>query len=107
MALAVVFVAASPLVSSAAQLERTIVRDHGFGCIDPDYFRKLVEYEAHGSADQFVKNLSEDLMAGECTLFTRGEKVYVADTATVSGGLIQVRHAGDTREYWTDSDAIH
>jgi hypothetical protein len=38
-------------------------------------------------------------------MFKNGEVVYITDTAIFSG-IIKVRRKGETKEYWTNTEAV-
>ena len=88
-----------PAVAEAG--EHAISGDQYIGCVDRDYFEKLSEF----ATQQDTEALTAGLLAGTCTIFERGERVYLSDTAIFSG-LVQVRRAGEVAEYWTNTEAI-
>jgi len=84
---------------------RQIVDDHRFGCTDPDYFGKIIQYAVQKDQEAFARALSDGMSTGLCTLFTRGETVYLTDSRVFSG-LVRVRRRGETAEYWTNTEAV-
>ena len=85
--------------------EKLISGDQWFGCTDRKYFDKLVGYAVQKDNEAFTKALSAGLLIGTCTIFKTGEVVYIADTAILSG-IIKVRRKGETKEYWTNMEAV-
>lgn len=93
----------SPSVSTGQ--DQRISGDHWFGCIDREYFDKLVRYAVQDDEEAFTKALTVGLVSGVCTAFENGEVVYISDTAIFSG-VIKVRRKGETTEYWTNMEAV-
>ena len=85
--------------------ERRISGDHWFGCTDREYFDKLNDYVAQKDAQAFRKALAAGVLTGICTLFKKGEVVYVTD-ATIFSGLVKVRRKGQLQEFWTYIEAV-
>ena len=85
--------------------EKKISGDNWFGSTDRNYFDKLVEYAVQKDNEAFKKALSAGILMGTCTTFKNGEVVFIADTAILSG-LVKVRRKGETREYWTNIEAV-
>lgn len=90
---------------SASALEKTITQDKNIGCQSKDYYQKLVGYAVDKDMDAFTQGLTAGVLSGQCVMFERGEKVYVADTAVFSG-MIKLRKKGSTTEYWTVMEAV-
>ncbi len=91
--------------ASAAQ-EREVVRDNHFGCRDREYFDKLHRFVVQGDKDAFTIGLGAGIAAGQCTMFQRGELLFLSDTAVFSG-LLKVRRRGEMVDYWMLSEATH
>lgn len=85
--------------------EQTISSDNYFGCTSKDYFEKIASYAADKDLEAFKKALLAGLLDGTCTMFKRGETVYLEDTSIFSG-LVKVRRRGETLEYWTAMEAV-
>ena len=88
-----------------AQSVRRISGDHWFGCTSKEEFNKIWEYAANNDEQSFNKAWTDGIRAGTITEFKNGEEVYIADTAIFSG-LIKVRRKGETKEYWTNLEAV-
>ena len=77
-----------------------------FGCASREYLNKLVGYIVQQDKAAFVKGLSAGVAVGQCTMFTSGEEVFIADTAIFSG-LVKVRRKGEVAEYWTAIESVN
>lgn len=84
---------------------RRIADHHYFGCQSEDFFGKLISYIVDGDREAFRDALAAAVLLGECTLFEKGETVYVVDTRIFSG-RVKVRRRGETLEYWSVSEAV-
>lgn len=97
----------SPPVSS--QAERTDAKRISgvdwIGCRDRAYHDRLVSYSVQKDLEAFRRALAAGIMSGMCVEFTPNERVFVTDTAIFSG-LVRVRREGETREYWTNLEAL-
>jgi len=71
-----------------------------YGCTSKKYYRKLSSYIVDSDMVAFQKALITGIAAGICTMFKKGEKVYIVDSAYFSG-MAKVRRPGKTIEYWT------
>jgi len=100
--LAFLLILASPL---AAQSSRRVADDHRFGCKSEDYMHKLIGYAVDKDLEAFKQGLATGLLLGECTLFKKGEEVFVVDTKIFSG-LVKVRRKGKIEEYWTNTETL-
>lgn len=85
--------------------ESRIDGDNWFGCQSRDYFEKVVGFAVQKDNEAFGKALAAGILQGNCTRFTAGETVFLADTAIFSG-LVKVRRKGETSEYWTNLEAV-
>ena len=88
-----------------AQSVRRISGDHWFGCTSKEEFNKIFEYAADKDEQAFSKAWAAGIRAGTITEFKNGEEVYIVDTSVFSG-LIKVRRKGETKEYWTNLEAV-
>ena len=79
--------------------------DGWFGCADQDAFKKLTQFAVQKDTEAFKSGLGAGILAGHCTMFKNGDEVYVSDTAVFSG-LTKVRTKGETREFWTNLEAL-
>ena len=93
----------SPAVTAGQ--DKQIAGEHRFGCTDREYFDKLVSYAVQKDNDAFSRGLAAGVVAGTCTMFKSGESVFITDTAIFSG-MVEVRRKGETREYWTNLEAV-
>jgi len=82
-----------------------IITNEYIGCTDKSYFNKLVDYAVQGDDAAFKRACAAGLLAGVCTQFIVGEKVYLADVSIWSG-LVKLRRPGEIKEYWTVHEAI-
>lgn len=89
---------------SAASGEMRINGDQWFGCESREAFEKLAEIAAQGDDVALKNDLAAGVASDECTLFKNGEPVYIADAAMTSG-LVKLRRKGNTREFWTHTEA--
>lgn len=89
----------------AAQTDRRIADDHRFGCKSRDYLEELTGYAVAKDMEAFRKGLGAGLVIGECTLFRKGEEVFIVDTKIFSG-LVKVRRKGAIEGYWTVLEAV-
>ena len=88
-----------------AQELKTISGNSYVGCTNKKYYNKLVDYAVQNDDVAFKKALMAGVLAGICTMFKSGEKVYITDTSFFSG-LVKVRRPGETIEYWTAIEAV-
>lgn len=86
--------------------EKRISGDLWYGCADREYLYKLDAYLLQGDEEAFRKALTSGLVAGTCTVFKKGEVVYITDVGILSSSLVKVRRKGETQEYWTDNRAV-
>jgi hypothetical protein len=94
------------LISGAAHAEsKRISSDNACGCMNRDYYTKLLDYSVQNDLEAFKKGLVAGILAGQCTMFKTGEEVFIADTAIFSG-LVKVRRQGSIEEYWTTIEAV-
>jgi hypothetical protein len=88
-----------------AQSTKHISGDNWFGCSSKKEFSKITDYAVEGDEQAFRSALAEGILSGSVTLFDNGELVFIVDTAVFSG-LIKVHKNGETREYWTNLEAV-
>ena len=65
-----------------------------------DNFIKHVGYAKQKDKEAWLKFGTAGLLTGECTLFEKGELVYVVDKAIFSDA-VKLRRKGETQAYWT------
>jgi len=75
------------------------------GCRTQQELQKLNRYAAQGDENGWANAMAGANMRGECTMFRKGEPVFVIGQATASG-LIRVRRREQSKEYWTLSEAV-
>lgn len=75
----------------------------GFGCINKDYFNKIVTIAVQEGGEGFKRALLLGIAAGNCTLFEKGEPVYLMKAGLMT---IKIRREGEMTEYWTTSETI-
>lgn len=102
------YIREKPLPSSSrAEIKdhHTIAEGHWPGCTDRKYLDKLLGLVAEGDVEAFQKAYIAGRVAGICTMFETGEVVYLRDVGLFSG-VVRVRRKGETREYWTNIEAV-
>ncbi len=92
-------------IDQAEAQSKTISGDSYFGCVDRQYFSKLIRYAVQKDSQAFYGGLAAGVSSGTCTMFKAGEEVFIADTAIFSG-LVKVRRRGEIAEYWTNIEAV-
>ena len=95
-----------PGVERLEAQSKKISGDNYFGCTDRDYFEKLESYIVQKDIEAFKKGLTTGVSLGRCTLFKRGEEIFLLDR-TIPSGLVKVRRKGDIVEYWTPIKATY
>ncbi len=75
------------------------------GCKTLEFYNRLRQYAVDKDLEAFKQGLTAGILLGECTLFKRGEVVFVVDTKILSG-LVKVRRKGRLEEYWTGFETI-
>lgn len=88
-----------------AQTERTIKAGTWVGCVTKEQKSELTGYLVDGDRAAFESAATRYILEGRCTIFETGERVFVVDTAIFSG-LVKVRRRGETRSYWTNTEAV-
>jgi len=83
----------------------TISGNSYIGCTSKKYYNKLLDYAVQHDEVAFKRALTAGVLAGICTMFKYGEKVYITDTSIFSGS-VKVRRPGETIEYWTAIEAV-
>lgn len=99
--IAITFLTSSSLAFADS---KTILSDGYFGCIDENKFKKIVTYVSQGDREAFKQSLGTEILSGKCTMFSKGEEVFLVDVAMLSG-MVKIRRKGDTTEYWTNREA--
>lgn len=97
-----------PPVSKQADsptMEKTITMDNQFGCIEKNDYEKIVGYATGGDKDAFMNSLAGKISNGRCTMFNRGDEVFLTEAAILSGA-VRLRRKGKTTEYWTAFEAV-
>ncbi len=88
-----------------ARTTHQISGDHWFGCTSRSHFSRLVGLATSGDTEAFQQALNTGLATGSCTTFQTGEIVYLIDVGVFSG-LAKIRRKGETKEYWTNMEAV-
>lgn len=91
--------------ATSSSTGRQVVKNGFFGCVDKGYFQKLVRFRAENDLVAFNNSLERARESGLCTMFIKGEPVFLSDTQIMSG-LIRVRRKGEDLEYWTFMEII-
>jgi len=81
---------------------RRINGDNRFGCIDREYFERLVKMKAQGDDAAVTDGIRAGFISGQCVSFQAGEPVFLDEH---SWGLIRIRPAGKQTSYWTFLEA--
>src|SRR5260370_23357683 len=84
----------------SAQSEKHIKDDNRFGCVDREYYEKLIKYIVDGDKEAFSHALAAAVITGQCTLFKVAEAVFITDTP-IFHRPFQFSAEGKTTEYWT------
>lgn len=99
-----VIAATALLISTqAAAQSRTITQEYMIGCKSKSAYDQLPGYAPHGDEKAFNRAYAMSVMRGQCTLFEKGESVFVAD-ATWS--RVKLRRGGEASSYWTLIEAV-
>jgi hypothetical protein len=75
------------------------------GCSDRQYYEKIVEYAIHKDSEAFQQAVTAGIFSGTCTIFEKGEFLYVIDVDLFSG-YAKVRRKGETQEFWVNLEAV-
>lgn len=76
-----------------------------WGCQQRETLAHITELRAQGDMEATTAALSAGIDAQDCITLDRGDEVYLADTAVLSG-LSKVRKAGQTAAYWVAFEAV-
>ena len=76
-----------------------------WGCQQRETLAHITELRAQGDSKATVAALSAGIDARDCITLDRGDEVYLADAAVLSG-LSRVRKAGQTAAYWVAFEAV-
>jgi hypothetical protein len=82
----------------------TIRSGNYFGCVAKADLSKIIRFATQKDEAAFTAAISQGLNDGTCTLFKHGEQVYLSN-GEVFTGLMRIRRAGETTEYWTVIEA--
>jgi hypothetical protein len=77
--------------------------EHWFGSTTKEEFDKLEHYLWEKDSDAFMAAWIDGVIAQTVTAFKDGESVYVEGRAM---GIVKVRRQGETKEYWTNVEAV-
>ncbi|MEQ2050081.1 hypothetical protein [Burkholderia multivorans] len=92
--------------AASAPTYRQVAGNGFFGCVDKDYFHKLMRFRTENDGVAFSNSFEKARESGLCTMFIKGEPVFLSKTEMMAG-LVQIRRKGDDLEYWTFSEIIH
>jgi hypothetical protein len=98
-------VAKPPVKAPQAPARRNVISGEWYGCVSRDQFEKLTRYAVQKDAEAFKRGLAGGIFEGTCVMFTDSEAVVVVESAMLSG-MLKVRRAGQTEEYWTNVEAV-
>lgn len=87
----------------AAGSALTIQTSAAFGCDDRDDYQRALRMLVNNDTEAFKSFIVVKASAGDCTVFQAGEKVYLDDSAILSG-LVKVRRQGGLVSYWTATE---
>ena len=76
-----------------------------WGCQQRETLAHITELRAQGDMEATTAALSAGIDAQDCITLDRGDEVYLADAAVLSG-LSRVRKAGQTAAYWVAFEAV-
>ncbi len=85
--------------SSSGNTGSSISGSDWFGCSSQAVFERLVQYSVQKDSTAFASLF----ISSSCIEFNSGEQVSSLDSTI---GLLKVRRSGDSREYWTNREAI-
>jgi len=101
LALYLILAAGLPAVAQ----DKTIAREHAFGCADSDYYSSLVGFAVQKDEAAFKKGLLAGMLREQCATFTVGQPVYLENTKMFRG-QVQIRRKGETKKYWTAMENV-
>lgn len=90
---------------TAAQASGARVVSNTFGCVDRGEHARIARILGQGDEKGFKQALYNSMLIGRCTVFQKGERVFIEETATFSG-LIKVRKQGEAYGFWTNYEAV-
>ena len=98
-------IAATALLISAqvAAQSRTITEEYAVGCQSKSVYDQLQDYVSDGDEAAFNRAYAMNVMQGQCTLFEKGESVFVSDT---TWSRVKLRRKGETVSYWTMTQSV-
>lgn len=92
-------------VAAHAQ-ESYAIRAEGYeGCKSKEVLEQLQGHVARGDKAAYSNALAGANMSGKCTMFKKGEQVFVTGV-DVDSNLAKVRRRGEAAEYWTNLQAV-
>lgn len=106
VAAAAMMLSALGAVAASAEQRSTISGERFAGCRSQEELQKLNRYAAQGDQNGWSNAMAGANMRGECTMFRKGEAVFVIEPVTASG-LTKVRRREQSKEYWTLSEAVN
>ena len=92
-------------LTADAQQSYTVKSGSWIGCTTKEVKSELTGYLVDNDRAAFESAASRYILAGQCTIFKTGETVHLADTSFFSG-LVKIRRRGETKAYWTNTEAI-
>lgn len=84
---------------------RRIVNGEWPGCTTKELMDKVISYSINKDEAAFAKLMTAGQIAGTCTVFLEGEKVFLVKGEVLTG-LAKIRREGETTEYWIAQEAI-
>lgn len=81
-----------------------ITKDDLPGCVRREDFDALTNMARSGDMEAFKKLSLAGWVSGRCTVFKKGQRVYLEETAFWSG-MQRLRIHGETKSYWTILEA--
>jgi len=82
-----------------------VMQMNAWGCKSKEMTKKLMGFLASGDELAWKRGLARGIIAGVCTLFKKGERVYATGFSPFSD-LVKVRKKGDDVYYWVWSKAV-
>lgn len=84
---------------------RSIVGEDWFGFSKKEDLNNATEYANNGDKEAWASAMTKGMLNGTIIRFKNGEKIFVKDIEMFSG-IVKLRRKGDTKEYWTNYEAI-
>ena len=89
----------------AAHADERQVKISAPACISKEWADKIIDANADGDKEAFVKLAQVGIASGKCIMLDQGERVFLEDS-TFSGADAKVRRKGDVTDYWTFLGAV-